>query len=169
MRTKDIYRLELRKIRLHAAPPLHAAEIGLPSGLQSTMYNIANMVVQTALNSFGTDTMAAWTAFEGRFLLWMISSAFGVAITTFVGQNYGAGKIDRMKRASGSAFVWILPQRSPCQRSCIFSLENSCCRSLPPMQRFFRSVYGSCRSLSLPMRPSSSHRDLLRSTSRSRQ
>ena len=95
MQTKDIYRLELRKIRLHAAPLSMLLKIGLPSGLQSTMYNIANMVIQTALNSFGTDTMAAWTAFgKVDSFYWMISSAFGVAITTFVGQNYGAGKID---------------------------------------------------------------------------
>ena len=100
MRTKDIYRLELRKIRLHAAPLSMLLKIGLPSGLQSTMYNIANMVIQTALNSFGTDTMAAWTAFgKVDSFYWMISSAFGVAITTFVGQNYGAGKIDRMKKS----------------------------------------------------------------------
>lgn len=100
MRTKDIYRLELRKIRLHTAPLSMLLKIGLPSGLQSTMYNIANMVIQTALNSFGTDTMAAWTAFgKVDSFYWMISSAFGVAITTFVGQNYGAGKIDRMKKS----------------------------------------------------------------------
>ena len=109
MRTKDIYRLELRKIRLHAAPLSMLLKIGLPSGLQSTMYNIANMVIQTALNSFGTDTMAAWTAFgKVDSFYWMISSAFGVAITTFVGQNYGAGKIDRMKKSVRVCFCMDL-------------------------------------------------------------
>ena len=106
MRTKDIYRLE---IRLHAAPLSMLLKIGLPSGLQSTMYNIANMVIQTALNSFGTDTMAAWTAFgKVDSFYWMISSAFGVAITTFVGQNYGAGKIDRMKKSVRVCFCMDL-------------------------------------------------------------
>ena len=106
MRTRDIYRLELRKIRLHAVPLSMLLKIGLPSGLQSTMYNIANMVIQTALNSFGTDTMAAWTAFgKVDSFYWMISSAFGVAITTFVGQNYGAGKIDRMKKSVRVCFL----------------------------------------------------------------
>ena len=109
MRTKDIYRLELRKIHLHAAPLSMLLKIGLPSGLQSTMYNIANMVIQTALNSFGTDTMAAWTAFgKVDSFYWMISSAFGVAITTFVGQNYGAGKIDRMKKSVRVCFCMDL-------------------------------------------------------------
>ncbi len=109
MRTKDIYRLDLRKIHLHAAPLSMLLKIGLPSGLQSTMYNIANMVIQTALNSFGTDTMAAWTAFgKVDSFYWMISSAFGVAITTFVGQNYGAGKIDRMKKSVRVCFCMDL-------------------------------------------------------------
>ena len=109
MRTKDIYRLELRKIRLHSAPLSMLLKIGLPAGLQSTMYNLANMVIQAALNSFGTDTMAAWTAFgKVDSFYWMISSAFGVAITTFVGQNYGAGKIDRMKKSVRVCFCMDL-------------------------------------------------------------
>lgn len=109
MRTRDIYRLELRKIRLHSAPLSMLLKIGLPAGLQSTMYNLANMVIQAALNSFGTDTMAAWTAFgKVDSFYWMISSAFGVAITTFVGQNYGAGKIDRMKKSVRVCFCMDL-------------------------------------------------------------
>lgn len=109
MRTRDIYRLELRKIRLHSAPLSMLLKIGLPAGFQSTMYNLANMVIQAALNSFGTDTMAAWTAFgKVDSFYWMISSAFGVAITTFVGQNYGAGKIDRMKKSVRVCFCMDL-------------------------------------------------------------
>ena len=109
MRTRDIYRLELRKIRLHSAPLSMLLKIGLPAGLQSTMYNLASMVIQAALNSFGTDTMAAWTAFgKVDSFYWMISSAFGVAITTFVGQNYGAGKIDRMKKSVRVCFCMDL-------------------------------------------------------------
>ena len=109
MRTRDIYRLELRKIRLHSAPLSMLLKIDLPAGLQSTMYNLANMVIQAALNSFGTDTMAAWTAFgKVDSFYWMISSAFGVAITTFVGQNYGAGKIDRMKKSVRVCFCMDL-------------------------------------------------------------
>ena len=109
MRTRAIYRLELRKIRLHSAPLSMLLKIGLPAGLQSTMYNLANMVIQAALNSFGTDTMAAWTAFgKVDSFYWMISSAFGVAITTFVGQNYGAGKIDRMKKSVRVCFCMDL-------------------------------------------------------------
>lgn len=100
MKSTDLYKLELRKLRFHKKPFVMLLRIGLPSGLQSVMYNLANIIIQTALNSFGTDTMAAWTAFgKVDSLYWMISSAFGVAITTFVGQNYGAGKMDRVKKS----------------------------------------------------------------------
>ena len=73
--------------------------IGLPGGIQSVMYNISNMIIQTNVNSFGTDTAAAWASYNKLdAVFWMIVNAFGVSITTFVGQNYGAGKIKRAKK-----------------------------------------------------------------------
>ena len=59
------------------------------------------LIVQAALNGFGVDTMAAWAAF-GKIdsLFWMINSAFGIAATTFVGQNFGAGKMDRVRKGT---------------------------------------------------------------------
>lgn len=67
------------------------------------MYSISNMIIQSALNKFGTDTAAAWAAY-GKMdaIVWMVSGAFGIAITTFVGQNFGAGKTDRIKKVSAS-------------------------------------------------------------------
>ena len=108
-RSTENYRLVWKDLSIDKGILKQILRIGLPSGLQSTMYNIANMVIQTALNSFGTDTMAAWTAFgKVDSFYWMISSAFGVAITTFVGQNYGAGKIDRMKKSVRVCFCMDL-------------------------------------------------------------
>jgi len=74
--------------------------IGLPAGLQGMMYNVSNLVITAAVNSFGTGVVAAWTA-TGRLdgLYWVTSNSFGVAICAFVGQCYGAGKITRMKKA----------------------------------------------------------------------
>ena len=73
--------------------------IGLPGGIQSVMYNISNMIIQTNVNSFGTDTAAAWASYNKLdAVFWLIVNAFGVSITTFVGQNYGAGKIKRAKK-----------------------------------------------------------------------
>ena len=57
--------------------------------------------MQAALNLLGVDTMAAWTAY-GKIdsVFWMINSSFGIALTTFVGQNFGAGKWDRVRRGT---------------------------------------------------------------------
>lgn len=99
-RSTDMFKLHLNKIRIYTQPMGLILKIGLPAGLQSTMYSISNIIIQSSLNTFGTETVAAWTAF-GKIdsLYWMISGAFGIAITTFVGQNYGARKFGRMKKS----------------------------------------------------------------------
>ena len=100
MRSTDIMTLRLREVRLYKNVLKHQLAIGLPTGFQSVMYSISNVIIQAALNSFGTDTVAAWSAY-GKLdaLFWMIISAIGIAITTFVGQNYGARKHERVKKS----------------------------------------------------------------------
>ena len=95
-----VYRLHFRKIRFHGDMLRRIVFIGLPAGLQSVMYSLSNIIIQTSVNGFGTDVMAAWTAY-GKIdgLFWMVISAFGVSITTFAGQNFGAHQFDRMKRS----------------------------------------------------------------------
>lgn len=97
---QPVYRLSFRKIRFHGDMLLRIVRIGLPAGLQSVMYSLSNMIIQASVNGFGTDVMAAWTAY-GKIdgLYWMMISAFGVAITTFAGQNFGARRYDRMRRS----------------------------------------------------------------------
>ena len=85
-RSPQVYRVQLKKIRFYGDMFNLIIRIGLPAGLQSV-----NLIIQATLNGFGTDTMAAYTAYgkiDGRY--WMVINAFGVAITTFVGQNFGA-------------------------------------------------------------------------------
>ena len=93
--------LSVRKIRIHGEVLKNMLQIGFPSGLQASMYSISNMIVQAALNLLGVNTMAAWTAY-GKIdsVFWMINSSFGIALTTFVGQNFGAGKWDRVKKGT---------------------------------------------------------------------
>ena len=74
--------------------------VGIPAALQSNMFTIANIIIQSFVNSFGTDTVAAWTAYskvDGLF--WMIMGALGISVTTFVGQNFGAQKYRRIRRS----------------------------------------------------------------------
>lgn len=100
MRTQIPYRLELRKLRMNGKLLKRIIRIGLPAALQSMMYNVANLIVQTSVNSFGTDVVAAYTAF-GKLdaFYWTVLNAFGISITTFVGQNFGAGQHDRVKKS----------------------------------------------------------------------
>lgn len=101
MVSEGILKLFVRQIRLHKSVLKSQLRIGLPAGFQSVMYSITNVIIQAALNDFGTNTAAAWSVF-GKLdaVFWMVSSAFGISITTFVGQNYGAKKTDRIKRST---------------------------------------------------------------------
>lgn len=100
-RTTDVYRVELRNIRFDAPSLKKIIRIGLPTGAQSVMYSASNLVIQAAINAFGTDVLAGWTA-VGRIdgFVWMVMGAFGISITTFVGQNFGAAKYDRVKKGT---------------------------------------------------------------------
>lgn len=91
--------LKLKGIRFHGWVMKKIALIGLPAGIQSLMYSLSNILIQTNVNDFGTDTVAAWTAY-GKIdsVFWMIISSLGISITTFTGQNYGAGYYNRVRK-----------------------------------------------------------------------
>ena len=73
--------------------------IGLPAGIQSGVFSLANIIIQSAINSLGTVVMAASSAaFNIEIFTYDIVNAFGQACTTFVGQNFGAGELKRCKR-----------------------------------------------------------------------
>lgn len=97
-RTGEEYRLKFRNIRFHSWVLKRIIAIGLPAGFQSLMYSVSNVIIQTDVNNFGTSTVAAWTAYSKvDALFWMVVSAFGISITTFAGQNYGAGQYQRVR------------------------------------------------------------------------
>ena len=88
---RESYRVRLRQIRFHGPTLKKVVRLGLPTGMQSVLYSISNLVIQAAVNSFGTDAMASWAAvsrIDG--FVWMVMGAFGISVTTFVGQNFGA-------------------------------------------------------------------------------
>jgi len=111
VRSKECYRLEAKKLLQVSVPMLkRVLWIGLPAGLQSVTYGLSNSYIQSKVNSFGTDNIAAWSAYSKLDgLYWMTVSAMGIAVTTFVGQNFGAGKMDRVKKSMweclGMSFV----------------------------------------------------------------
>jgi len=95
-------KLELKKIRFHKTLLLSVLRIGVPAGIQLMMFDLSNLIVQSSINSFGDATVAAWTAYSKTDAwTWQISGALGVSVTTFVGQNFGAQKYDRVRRSVG--------------------------------------------------------------------
>ena len=100
MRSNDVYKVYLKEIRLDLHILRNIIQIGLPAGLQSVMYNISNVLIQSTINTFGTNTVAAWTAY-GKIdgLFWMIMGALGISVTTFSGQNFGAQKYHRIRKS----------------------------------------------------------------------
>lgn len=99
MRFHEVCDFSLRKIHIDGDMLKRELLLGLPGGTQAAMYSISNIIVTAAINGFGELTVASWTAYtklDGLF--WMISGAMGVTITTFVGQNFGAGRMDRIRK-----------------------------------------------------------------------
>lgn len=98
MRTRESYRLSLRELKLRGVYLRNMLHLGIPSGLQSSMYAVSNMIIQVGVNSLGTIVVASW-AMSGKTdgIFWAVSNAMGAAITSFIGQNLGAGRQDRVK------------------------------------------------------------------------
>ena len=70
------------------------------------LVKLANLIIQVFVNELGTDTVAAWGTFAKiDAVYWMVVNAFGISITTFVGQNFGAGKVRRMRKSVGVCMV----------------------------------------------------------------
>ncbi|MDO5798198.1 MAG: MATE family efflux transporter [Eubacteriales bacterium] len=106
MKENPLFQLKLRKIRFYGVSLKSVLRIGIPAALEATMYTIANLIIQVFVNELGTDTVAAWGTFAKiDAVYWMVVNAFAISITTFVGQNYGAGKTRRMRKSVGICLV----------------------------------------------------------------
>jgi Na+-driven multidrug efflux pump len=105
-RGTEEYRLSFRTLRLKGVYLVNMLRLGIPAGLQSSMYSISNMIIQVAVNSLGTVVVASW-AMSGKTdgLYWAVSSAMGAAITSFIAQNHGAGREDRVRQCVRQGLV----------------------------------------------------------------
>ncbi len=93
------YQLTLRDMGVKGVYLSNMLRLGIPAGLQSSMYSVSNMIIQVAVNSLGTVVVASW-AMSGKTdgFYWAVSNAIGAAITSFIAQNYGAGRTDRVRQ-----------------------------------------------------------------------
>lgn len=102
--------LDLRRLRMQREMVLKMLRLGIPLGFETLMYTFSCVVLTSAVNTFGTDTVAAYAGFVRiESFYWMLEQAFAVSITTFVGQNYGAGRMDRVYRVArqGAVLMYI--------------------------------------------------------------
>ena len=99
VKTNLAIRLDPRKLRIHGGVLGEILRIGIPAGVQGMVFSFANIIIQSAVNSLGTTVMAASSAaYNLEIFAFYIMNSFGQACTTFVGQNYGAGKNDRCRK-----------------------------------------------------------------------
>ncbi len=109
----SIYQISIRKIRFHRDMLGEILKYGLPTGVQNSVIGLANVILQSNINSFGEDAMAGYGSYvklEGFAFLPI--TCFSMAMTTFIGQNLGAGKHDRAKEGArfGIAMSLILAE-----------------------------------------------------------
>lgn len=99
-RTDKSIHLDPKLLRIDPKSMKRILQIGLPAGIQSAVFSAANIIIQGAINSLGTVVMAASSAaYNIEVITYYILNAFSQTCTTFVGQNFGAGKISRCKKS----------------------------------------------------------------------
>lgn len=106
MRADAAWRLDLHKLGIDTRILRSMLGCGLPLAIQSSLYSISNIIVQSTVNSFGTDAVTGWgLSSRLNMFIWMVIEALGVAMTTFAAQNFGARNYDRMRKGYRASLV----------------------------------------------------------------
>lgn len=99
IRTDSVIRIRRQELAFDTEVFVKIIRIGLPAGVQSAVFAVANIVIQSAINSLGTVVIAASSAaFNIEIFVYDILNSFSQACTTFTGQNYGAGQLKRCRK-----------------------------------------------------------------------
>lgn len=106
MRAKGAWRLDIRRLGVDGRICRSMLATGLPLGIQSSLYSISNIILQSTVNTFGTDAVTGW-GLSGRLdaFIWMVTEALGVSMTTFSAQNFGARNYERMRRGYHTSLI----------------------------------------------------------------
>ena len=108
-RLDDCGKLDLKKMKIYKNKLVRVVQVGLPAGLQGSVFSISNVVIQSSINSFGSVVMSGNTAagqLEG-FVYTAMNSLYQAALT-FTGQNVGAGKIHKLHRVMLSCAAIVI-------------------------------------------------------------
>jgi putative MATE family efflux protein len=106
LRVKSDYRIRVKSLCLDGDMARRIVRVGLPTGIQNMVISFSNVLVQTSVNHYGAMAMAGFTAYlkvDGFNILPVLS--ISMAVTTFVGQNYGAGNLKRVKSGMWTALL----------------------------------------------------------------
>ena len=108
--TKDITQLDLRNMRFNRHIALEILRIGIPSGIQTMMFSVSNVVMQKSINSFDSaDIIAGNTAGSNlENFCYIAMMAFTQACVSFTSQNYGARKFDKLKKIMYTSLVLVV-------------------------------------------------------------
>ena len=106
LRRNDSCRLCLRKLRIHKAPFLKILRIGIPSGIQGSLFSISNVAIQSSFNSLGKIVMTAQSAGQNiNSFMGVIINAIASAVVNFCGQNMGARNYERVKKVIRTGII----------------------------------------------------------------
>ncbi len=106
LRSKSDIKVRFHCLRISKDVLKRIMQIGIPSGIQGMVFSLSNILIQSAINSLGSDVMAGSSAaFNVEIMAYYVVNSFGQAAATFVSQNYGYGDMDRCKRASVLALL----------------------------------------------------------------
>lgn len=106
MNEEGALKVSLKQLTFHKEMLIKIAKIGVPTGLQSTVFSISNVIIQTALNDLGSATVAASAAaLNYEYFAYYVVSAFSQAAVTFIGQNYAAKEYQRCNQIIKWSFI----------------------------------------------------------------
>ena len=107
--TTDIYQFSLKELRYEREDLSQIFKIGIPFAIQSMLFAIPNAIIQTKINEFGTDTIAAYTAYNSvDNLFWCFSNAIGTSTITMASQNYGSNNIARVRKIALTSILLMV-------------------------------------------------------------
>ena len=109
MRRTDACRLSLRKMRFYKQQLLKIIRIGLPAGIQGSMFSISNVIVQSSINSFGSEALMSGNGAAGNIegFVFVIMNSFHQTAVNFIGQNAGAHQYKRIKKIFALCLFYV--------------------------------------------------------------
>ena len=109
MRRTDSCKLSLRKMRFYKQPFLKIIRIGLPAGIQSSMFAISNVIVQSSINSFNSEALMSGNGAAANIegFIYVAMNSFHQTAVNFIGQNMGAHQYERIKKVFGACLLLV--------------------------------------------------------------